>query len=1033
MNKLLVIIFGLTFTLNSIAEVKQENIFITDIGTTTFTVAWYQDNADEVEVEFLNESGQINESIIYSTEYSQMNLRWDSNLKQYQNQNLTNEISQSLNDNGLRRVTFSNLKKGQEYLIQLTVDDIAISDVINISTALESEFLLSGEQLLLTLPVDTINYLVVVTNEINNQAVSSVISSSETAINLNAIISDANNSFDVKVINEFGFEHVGLNFEFDLNVEFNVVRTHQYEIFDTNESPVLTALIHQGSLYDDQIIELSSSANDLEQGDISNEIIWQSNLEGVLGQGAVIDVMLMPGEHVISALVRDNQGKFNSLDLVLNILESDSDSDGFRDKLEFQYFSDLTQTLETDFDNDGLNNSEELGYGLNPAIFDLVLTMPMVNAPLNSSEIFEDSIAPFLPELSVVNASHIELIQVQYIFELSSESDFSNVLASSLIDESNINTTWLLMEDELTEALIDNQTYYWRARAQSITNTPILTDWVYADFFINSQNDAPVYNEVIPLNTQISNVQPELFVSGISDIDNDDLTIQYRVYDSNDLLIAQSSALSVPSDGNSSWTLDVSLIEDTQYYWLAEISDSNDQVITSNAEIFVSTQNHAPLGLGNLSPNGELSTSFAELRSDAAIDPEGQAVSYMFELADNNLFDDATSKEVLVEMNGSVIWSVSDLVENQMYYWRVKASDNTVSSQWLESEFFVNETNEAPEQVLLQSPANLATLNTLVFPLEVFETSDVDSDSVTYIFNMYSDINLEDSVLSMESDSTSITIESGVLSNNQNYYWNVIAVDEEALQSAPSDTFEFNIMLPILNQAPRFEFVFPIDQEIVEAQFVTIQWEDEDEDSNALISLFAVSDAQRIEIVAGLEEDLDGKNDSYEWNLQGVDAGDYRIEAHLSDEEHDVEFESCCFITVLEVVVDIVVDLDFEQLFVGESHSILASAVTNTGNDVSENLVWTSSLDGNVSNSSVLGTQSLSVGEHEIRLSVIVDDIKYEHLIQLTVLDVVESPEDPELPEEPKEESGSISALVLILMLISLWFRAVTRNRFFNV
>lgn len=66
----------------------------------------------------------------------------------------------------------------------------------------------------------------------------------------------------------------------------------------------------------------------------------------------------------------------------------------------------------------------------------------------------------------------------------------------------------------------------------------------------------------------------------------------------------------------------------------------------------------------------------------------------------------------------------------------------------------------------------------------------------------------------------------------------------------------------------------------------TIQWEDEDPDSNAAISLYYDTDntgADGTVIVLGLSEDPDGMDDQFIWNTSAILEGDYYIYAVIDD------------------------------------------------------------------------------------------------------------------------------------------------------
>lgn len=68
-----------------------------------------------------------------------------------------------------------------------------------------------------------------------------------------------------------------------------------------------------------QSCELSGTATDKEDGDISASIVWSSSLSGRLGSGAMLTVTLASGDHVITGTVTDSQGKTTSSEIRVNV------------------------------------------------------------------------------------------------------------------------------------------------------------------------------------------------------------------------------------------------------------------------------------------------------------------------------------------------------------------------------------------------------------------------------------------------------------------------------------------------------------------------------------------------------------------------------------------------------------------------------------------------------------------------------------------------------------------------------------------
>ena len=68
------------------------------------------------------------------------------------------------------------------------------------------------------------------------------------------------------------------------------------------------------------LITFTATANDPEQGDISGSIVWESDLDGNIGNGASFNSnVLSPGTHVITARALDNEGIEGTDVVILNI------------------------------------------------------------------------------------------------------------------------------------------------------------------------------------------------------------------------------------------------------------------------------------------------------------------------------------------------------------------------------------------------------------------------------------------------------------------------------------------------------------------------------------------------------------------------------------------------------------------------------------------------------------------------------------------------------------------------------------------
>lgn len=118
---------------------------------------------------------------------------------------------------------------------------------------------------------------------------------------------------------------------------------------------------------DTDMVSLQGSAGDTEDGDVSASLVWSSDLDGVVGSGAVAATLFSEGVHTLTVIAADSLDKTGSVNLtVTSYGGGDSDSDSLPDNWEFSSFGSLAQTGTGDFDNDGLSNQDEYSAGATP-------------------------------------------------------------------------------------------------------------------------------------------------------------------------------------------------------------------------------------------------------------------------------------------------------------------------------------------------------------------------------------------------------------------------------------------------------------------------------------------------------------------------------------------------------------------------------------------------------------------------------------------------------------------------------------------
>ena len=70
------------------------------------------------------------------------------------------------------------------------------------------------------------------------------------------------------------------------------------------------------------VIKFSATANDVEDGDLSSDIVWASNKVGLLGTGPTISVILSQGRHTVTARATDSTEVLGSAEIKLRVRNS---------------------------------------------------------------------------------------------------------------------------------------------------------------------------------------------------------------------------------------------------------------------------------------------------------------------------------------------------------------------------------------------------------------------------------------------------------------------------------------------------------------------------------------------------------------------------------------------------------------------------------------------------------------------------------------------------------------------------------------
>ena len=591
--------------------------------------------------------------------------------------------------------------------------------------------------------------------------------------------------------------------------------------------------------------------------------------------------------------ILDDEGGAASTITQLTVFDvnTDDDIDGMLDLWEIQFFNTLTHNGTTDTDGDGASDLQEHNFGTNPTA-EQQPAQPEIVSP------DDIEVTSLQPELTLINPNQHTSFPVSYEFEVYRDAAMTDLITST----SGANLSWVV-----NTALSDNTNHYWRARAIGAT---LFSGWVNSKFFVNTANDAPgAFNISYPQDgTWVDNFTPTLSVTNSVDIDGDTLSYQFEVYADTNLITASANILP-GSNGTSSWTVDVPLLENNIYLWRAIVTDEHGLSTVSSSEpmIFINTVNDAPATPTLSTPidGSEITNLYSDLVVNNASDPEDEAVIYVFELDTVNTFDSSNiqSSNAITETSMVTGWSVNGLSDNTWYYWRTKASDGLAESLWGNGRFFINQFNDAPGITKALNPGDHAWTGNLQPTLEVYPAIDIDGDALSYEFKVYKVVttNVEPELVTTGISNTTFWQLDTALIESGYYYWHARAIDEHGLAGEWGDLVIFFADDDGINDSPTIQLkniklednnlsINHQDEdnskENDEISGVEIKWTDYDPDSNARISLYYDTDQygeDGVLIALDILEDPDGDSDQHFWDVSKIPAGVYFIYAIIDD------------------------------------------------------------------------------------------------------------------------------------------------------
>jgi subtilase family serine protease/fibronectin type 3 domain-containing protein len=361
------------------------------------------------------------------------------------------------------------------------------------------------------------------------------------------------------------------------------------------------------------------------------------------------------------------------------------------------------------------------------------ITAPSIDSPSDGSRVSTSH-----PALTVNNASSTEGATLRYEFHLFADATLTQPLPGAAgIAEGSGRTAWSVAVN-----LVEDRTYYWRARATDGFSTSPWTP--AAAFTVDARNEPP--SAPVPdtpfAEAHVASREPILTVSNAHDPELDPLTYEFRLGIDPVLSTVVASATGVSSGpGLTSWAVPLTLEESTTYYWSVRATDGHGFSPWSVPIFFVvDTLNDSPSAPTPIAPVGgvDVPSLTPELVVGNASDPENDALTYRFAVDTAPSFDSPALQvsPPVVGVSSQTTWTPAALADNTLCYWRASASDGNTSGPWAGGTFFVNLANDPPGAPILVDPVDGRTVTTATPTLRLTNTTDADQDALTYEFEV---------------------------------------------------------------------------------------------------------------------------------------------------------------------------------------------------------------------------------------------------------------------------------------------------------
>lgn len=521
---------------------------------------------------------------------------------------------------------------------------------------------------------------------------------------------------------------------------------------------------------------------------------------------------------------------------------------------------------------------------------------PAIDTPLAGAQV-----TTLKPSLSVLPSAGAQDPTTKLQFELYSDVAMGQLVTSGLVNKIIAGTTSIAVPTAwpVPNDLNDNTHYFWRARAFDGT---LYSAWINGSFFVNLFNDPPdAFNLTSPVpSAEVSTVQPTLTWTNSSDKDEDVLTYGVSVYKDAALSKTVTSVVSLPqgTQGNTSWAINTPLTNHSKYYWRVTATDTHGaQTMTPARPFTVNTGNSAPTAPSILIPavGGQTTNPSTALTIQNSTDADNDLITYIFEIDTLSTFDTASKRnsgQIIQSAGQQTAWTINGLVENQRYWWRVKAQDGRAESSWVVGDFLMNAVNDPPPIPTVNNPGNKAWSATQQPSLIANAVVDPEGQAVRYQFEVYKDAALTQRVTDGVSINTGWIVPIS-LADKTTYFWRLRALDAQDAASAwtapsviyvstaPYQDPTIKVTAPSTTSAPR-----EVTTALGKRKQVTVSWQGNDPNIEPTVALYYSTVNTGFAgtlIVDGLRQAAGTQSGSYVWDVTNLSVGVYYVYAVIYD------------------------------------------------------------------------------------------------------------------------------------------------------